>query len=172
MEIKFDPQKLKIVLIDQVKPNTWNPKDKNTEEYEKVKDSIRKKGLRMPIVVRQLAMDSYEIIDGEQRYTACLELGFKKVLIYNEGEVSDQEARELTIFYQQQVPFNEVELLSLIKEIVTYTGEYQLPYSDKEVEEKLKMLQFDWDQYNKEQESEEKEANMITCPECGHKFYK
>ena len=109
--------------IDQVRPNTWNPKDKNTEEYE-------------------------------------------------EGKVSDQEARELTIFFQQQVPFNEVELLPLIKEIVSYTGEYELPYTDKEVEERLKMLEFDWNKYQEEQESVEKEDKIITCPQCGYQFYK
>lgn len=169
MEIKFDPTKIKIVPIEQVRPNTWNPKDKNTPEYEKVKDSVRKKGLRMPIVVREIDIDSYEIIDGEQRYTACKDLNFTQALIYNEGKVSDQEAKELTIFYQQQVPFNEIELLPLIKDIVS-SGEYQLPYTDKEIEEKLKMLQFDWEQYQKEQDLEQKEAKMITCPECGHQF--
>ena len=133
--------------IDQVRPNTWNPKDKNTEEYEKVKLSIQKKGLRQPIIVRETDTNSYEIIDGEQRWTACKELAFENVLVYNEGKVSDQEARELTIFFQQQVPFNEVELLPLIKEIVSYTGEYELPYTDKEVEERLKMLEFDWNKY-------------------------
>lgn len=172
MEIKFDQQKLKIVPIEQVRPNTWNPKDKNTPEFEKIKQGIKLKGLRMPIVVRELAKDEYEIIDGEQRYTACKELGFKNILIYNEGKVSDQEARELTIWYQQQVPFNEIELLPLIKEIVSYTGEYQLPYTEKEVEERLKMLEFDWEKYQKEQDSIEKKENMITCPECGHQFYK
>jgi len=135
------------VPIDQVRPNTWNPKDKNTEEYEKVKLSIQKKGLRQPIIVRETDTNSYEIIDGEQRWTACKELAFENVLVYNEGKVSDQEARELTIFFQQQVPFNEVELLPLIKEIVSYTGEYELPYTDKEVEERLKMLEFDWNKY-------------------------
>jgi len=172
MKIQFNPEKLKIVPIEQVRPNTWNPKDKGTEDYNRVLDSVRKKGLRMPIVVREIEPDSYEIVDGEQRWTACKDLAFKEVLIYNEGKMSDQEARELTIFFQQQVPFNEIELLPLIKEIVSYTGEYQLPYSDKEVEEKLKMLQFDWDQYQKEQESVEKETKTITCPECGHQFYK
>lgn len=172
MKIQFNPEKLKIVPIEQVKPNTWNPKDKNTEEYSRVLDSVKKKGLRTPIVVRELGPDSYEIIDGEQRWTACKELAFKDILVYNEGNVSDQEARELTIFFQQQVPFNEIELLPLIKEIVSYTGEYQLPYTQEEVEEKLKMLNFDWEEYQKTYEVEEKKNNEIVCPKCGHIFSK
>lgn len=135
MEIKFDPAKLSIVPIDQVKPNTWNPKDKNTAEYEKVKESIKLHGQRQPIVVREVKdQTGYEIIDGEQKWTSCKELGFENVLIYNEGFISDQEAQELTIAYQQQVPFNELLMAKLVNKLVSNYGEnIKLPFTPIEI---------------------------------------
>lgn len=145
--IEFDATKASIVKIEEVRPNTWNPKDKGTEEYYKIKKGISLKGQRLPIVVREIAgVEGYEIIDGEQRYTACKELGFLKVLIYNEGFISDKEAKELTIWYQQQVLFNEVSLAFLIKEL-SIEEDLELPYTDIEMENFLKIADTDWDKF-------------------------
>lgn len=144
MEIKFDPTKVKIVKVDEVRANTWNPKDENTEDYEKIKRGIELKGQRLPIVVRE--NNGYEIIDGEQRWRACKELGFGKVIIYSEGEIPDKEAKELTIWYQQQVPFNEIELASLIKDLSQYP-DLEIPYSLEEIEDFKNLAEFNWDQY-------------------------
>jgi hypothetical protein len=131
--IKFDTKKIKTVSIDMVKPNTWNPKQKHTEEQKKIKKGIELKGQRLPIIVRETDK-GYEILDGEQRYTSCLELGFKEVLIYNEGKVSDKEAKELTIWYQQQVPFDDLELSELLKDLSQYP-DLELPYTDEEIKD-------------------------------------
>lgn len=132
MQIVFDKEKLKIVPIDQVRPNTWNPKDKNTVEYEKVKKSLELHGLKQPIIVRE--NKGFEIIDGEQKWTGCKKLGWKEVLIYNEGKLGDKEAKELTIAYQQQVPFNELELSKLVNTLVVDFGKnIKVPYSELEM---------------------------------------
>lgn len=148
MEINFDPKKLQIVEIDQVRPNDWNPKKENTVELEEVKKSIQTKGLRLPIVVRE--NNGLEIIDGEQRWTACKALGYAKVLIYNEGKVSDAEARELTLFYETHVPINEVDLAFLVKQMVSDYPEINFPYSDERVSDLVKMADFDWQTFNGE----------------------
>ena len=150
MEIKFKPENIKVVGINEVKPNSWNPKNKNTEDFQKVKRGIELKGQRMPIVVRTTgSIDAaYEIIDGEQRYTACKELGFKKVLVYDEGKVSDKEAKELTIWYQQQVPFNELELAELIKELSDEFGDgLEVPFSSEEIDQMCQLSEFDWGEF-------------------------
>lgn len=160
MEINFDPKKIKIVSIDTVRPNAWNPKPKGGNEYGKVKKSIEKKGQRGPVVVRE--NDGYEIIDGEQRWTACKELGFDKVLIYNEGEMSDKEAKELTIWWQQQVPFDHLDLSYLISEMAETFGELELPYTDSELDEMLKISNFDFDQYSTERPPDDPNPDVRT----------
>lgn len=146
MEIKFDPKKILIVKIDDVRPNKYNPKDKDTDDFKHIKTGIEKKGQRLPIVVRE--NKGFEIIDGEQRWRACKDLNFESVVVYNEGKVSDKEAKELTIWYQQQVPFNEIELAGLVADIVTNYDDYELPYDQEQIDDYVKMTDFDWDQYN------------------------
>lgn len=172
-QINHDIKKLLIVNISEVRPNTWNPKDKGTEEYLKVKKSVQSNGQTQPVIVRQVkGIDGYEIVDGEQRFTACSELGHEKVLIYNEGYIDDKKAKELTIWYQTQVPFNEVELASVIKDlVVAYGMELDLPYSELEVTNMIKLNDFNWDNHaGTDGEMKEKEPKRVTCPSCGHEF--
>jgi len=145
MKIEFDPKKLVVVPIGTVRPNPWNPKEEGTDEYGRIVRGIREKGLRMPIPVREVD-GGYEIIDGQQRWSACKEIGFKSIPIYNEGKVSDQDAKELTIWYQQQVPFEEVALAKLVVELSTMQG-FSLPYTMDEIEEMKQFLSFDWATY-------------------------
>lgn len=153
--IKFDQTKLKIVPIEQVTPNTWNPKEKGTPEYEKIKKAIQTNGQKAPIIVRTLQPDQYEIIDGEQRYTALKELGASLILIYDEGTVSDKEAKELTIWWQQQVPFKETDLAFLISKLVAEYKEVNLPFSDAELQNFLELANFDWTEYKMDLSSNE-----------------
>lgn len=171
MKINFKPEELRIVNIKDVRVNTWNPKDKDTEEYKIVKQSLEKKGLRLPVVVRE--NNGFEIIDGEQRYTAWKELGNEKILIYNEGKLSDQEARELTIWYEQKVPFNEIDLAKLVTEMNLEYEDLVLPYTDLELKEMKELADFDWDKYedNYEEDSEEDGFKTLSV-HCTDEQYK
>lgn len=159
-EFDFDFTKLKKVPIEQVKANGWNPKDKDTKEYKQVVRSIRANGLRDPIIVRELGKDSYEVIDGEQRFTAASEIGYKEIFVYNEGQMDEKTAKALTIWYQVQVPFNEVDLSHLVVEL--HNLEVELPYTEAEIADFANMAQFDFDQYDKDGEGDEDMPNVKT----------
>jgi len=149
--IQLDFTKLSVVAIDQVRANTWNPKDKDTKEFADIKASIKENGLRGFIVVRENPIENslYEIIDGEQRWRACKEEGFDKVVIYNEGKVEDKKAQELTLWWQVQVQFNELSLAKLITKMVADFGEIHTPYSEKKLQEMKELASFSFDQYKK-----------------------
>jgi len=147
--LKFDPKKLKIVDISSVVANTWNPKQENTEEYQKIKEGIRIKGLRLPIVVRERG-EKFEIIDGEQRWESCRELGFEKIWIYSEGNLSDKEAKELTIWYQQQVPFDEISLAKLVSDMSLEFKDLELPFTPEKMEEFKELMEFNFDDFQKQ----------------------
>lgn len=158
MEIKVKPENYLIVPIEQVSPNTWNPKNKNTEEYNRLRKAIQLRGQIRAIHVREVGTDKYEIIDGEQRYTALKEEGYTHVLIYNEGVLDDQEARERTAWFQAQVPFNEVDLAYLVRDLVDSQGldNIKLPYSDAEIQRFLKLSEpMDFSQFSTEFEAPE-----------------
>lgn len=139
--LQFDPEKILTVDIDMVQPNDWNPKDEDTKEFDRVVSSLSANGLKIPVVVREIE-DHYEIIDGEQRWRACKKLQYDKVLIYNEGTVSDQRAKELTIWYQQQVPFDEVKLSELVQEMTGLYPDFASPFNDVEIAEMIKISDF------------------------------
>lgn len=123
----------KIVDINEVCFNPWNPKIKRSKEYEKVKESVKLNGLGMPIVVREIEDDNYkyQVLDGEQRLTAALDLGYDKVWIVNLGKVSDEEAKSKTLWYEMAVPFDKEQLGNLLVDLV---GKVELPYTDNEIE--------------------------------------
>lgn len=149
-EISFDISKLKVVPIDQVRPNGYNPKDKDTQEYKTLVESIRFNGLRGCIVVRENPNDTslFEIIDGEQRFRACIELGYSKIIIYNEGVVDDKKAKELTLWWQVQVPFNEHELSKMLAKMTQEYENIAVPYSQERIEEMQKVAKFFEEQKN------------------------
>lgn len=145
----FDPSKLLKVDITTVQPNSWNPKEKDTDDYRKVKKSVELKGLRAPVAVRELKKGQYEIIDGEQRYTSAKELGYKEIYIYNEGVLDDDEAQSMTLWYQQQVPFDEVTLAPLVAQLDD-VGK-QLPFDEAKIQEYKAMANFSFDDYKDEE---------------------
>ena len=137
----FDPTNIQIVEIDKVRPNDWNPKLENTPEYQKIVESIEVNGFKQPIIVREVE-DGYEICDGCQRWTAAKQLGFDKIYIYNLGNIPEEEAKSITIWMEQQVPFDEMELAPIVAELSDL--KIQTPYSEDEVEDFVNMLNFDF----------------------------
>lgn len=114
--IEFDIKRIKIVDIDKVKPNNWNPKHEATAEYRKIKSSIEREGQKVPIVVREKD-GMLQIIDGQQRWTAMSELGEKQICINNMGKVSDIDAMNDTLWYQLQAPLNIKMTAKLVEEL-------------------------------------------------------
>lgn len=88
----------KWVSIGYVKPNDFN-KNKMGEAYFKaLKKNMANPEIAFtdPIKVRvnpDKSKDAppYEIIDGEHRYTAAMELGYTEIPIFCRGEVTDQQ---------------------------------------------------------------------------------
>ena len=119
--------------IKDVSFNSWNPKNKRTKEYNKVLESVKVNGLTMPIVVREIDDKDYkyEVLDGEQRLTACIDLGFNKIWVVNVGKISDEEAKAKTIWMEMSVPFDKKQLGDLLIEL---KDNVELPYSDEEIE--------------------------------------
>lgn len=148
-KITIDPKKLQVVDIKLVRPNTWNPKDKDTDEYKQVFASIKENGLMGFIVVRDNPQGEslYEIIDGEQRWNSCVEQDYTQIVIYNEGTVDDRRARELTVWWQAQVPFNKLSLAKMVTNMIEAYGDIHSYFNEKELADMQKLAKFNWDQY-------------------------
>ncbi len=67
------------VELKKIRPNRFNPRlDINIVRLNDLADSIRQVGLLEPLVVRPVD-DGYEVVVGERRYRASLQVGLKAV---------------------------------------------------------------------------------------------
>ena len=154
----YDPKNIKKVKIDEVEVNDYNPKAKETKEYQNVVKSLRINGLQQPIMVRELD-GKYVIVDGEQRYTAAKELGFEEIYIYNFGEISDEDAKATTIWMEVQVPFDQIDLAPIALEL--HEQGFELPFTDLQLDDFKHIAEFDFDSYVAEDNLPVKDDNSV-----------
>lgn len=157
----FDLKKLQVVDIETVRPNEYNPKNPDTKEFKNVVKSLKTNGLTIPIIVREDPENKgqFIIIDGQHRYLAAKELEYKEIPIYNEGVVDEARAKQLTIFYQVQVPFSEIDLSYLVVELANL--EMELPYTEQEILDFRDMAEFDFNYDREEPEQDNSDDGLV-----------
>lgn len=124
----------KVVPIDSVSPNTWNPNEQSDTVYTFLKRSIQKHGFFDPIIVTR----DYTIIDGEHRWRAMKECGADKIEV-KVLDLSDEEAKSETININNiRGEFNQEKLAALINELTrdraTEEVEKMLAIKQKEID--------------------------------------
>ena len=130
-KFEFDEAKIKKVSIDEVSPNTWNPKADTSPKYDKIKQSLEVNGYAQPIMVREKD-GGYEIIDGYHRYKAALELGYSEIYVYDESKKSTEKNAFL---------LDKIMLAPLALELKSM--DMELPFTDREIQGFEKIVNFE-----------------------------
>lgn len=95
----------RVVPIGDVKPNTYNYRGMRKDVYEKEMKSIQEYGFIAPPHVRSSnehgPLGFYELIDGEHRWRACSDLGYKEIPVNDLGMVPDRKAKKLCIILNE-----------------------------------------------------------------------
>lgn len=134
--MKSQENNLKIQYVDPaaLKPNSWNVNVVGAENESKLEHSLDRLGQFKPVIVRELADGTLEILGGEHRSRIAQRSG-KKVPIINLGKVDDQRAKEISIVDNGRYGADDAlklnELLSSLgsaDEIASF-----LPYTDAEL---------------------------------------
>lgn len=131
--------------------------------YQKELASVRRYGLVVPLVVRRLPSRSkstegeptpspttnFEIIDGEHRLRVAAELGYTTVPIWDLGDVSEVDAKSLTIILNETHGVADAAALStLVAQLAESIdlGELSelLPYTDERLAELVSLSDFSW----------------------------
>lgn len=68
--------KVEYIPIVSIKPNTYNPNRQSKHEFQLLLKSMKDHGFTQPIIVQK---ESREIVDGEHRWRAAMELGYKEI---------------------------------------------------------------------------------------------
>ena len=97
--------------VKVVKPNPYQAREDFTpENMEKLKNSIREKGIVQPIAVRRID-GGYELIAGGRRLRAAKEVGIKKIPAYVLSVYKKEDLLELSIIENiQRENLNPIEL--------------------------------------------------------------
>lgn len=114
----------RLVPIDQIDPNPDQPRQVMGDLSE-LMSSISEKGIIEPLVVRQRG-DRYQIIAGERRYQASVQVGLRDLPVVIR-EVDDTEIIEVALVENIQRkdlgPFEEAEALAGLSDRCGYTHE-------------------------------------------------
>ena len=114
-----DDSQLIEVRVTDVKPNPYQPRLKfDPAALAELKDSIREKGLIQPITIRR-ANSHFELIAGERRLRAALELGLEKIPAYVMKVESKEEMLELALVENvQREKLNAIEQASAFQRLI------------------------------------------------------
>lgn len=85
--IEVDPRSLK--------PNPWNTNVVSPDDEAKIDASLKRLGMFKPIIVRELADGSLEILGGAHRRDSAIRLNYDTVPVMNLGRIDDQRAKEI-----------------------------------------------------------------------------
>ena len=118
-EKTFDkPESVNYVKINQVKENTFQPRqDFNNERLSDLIASVKEKGVLQPILVRKNG-EHFEVIAGERRLRAARALGLEQVPVIIKS-VNDQEALILALVENiQREELNAVEEAHAFRKLI------------------------------------------------------
>lgn len=120
---------------ESLTPNEWNTNVVDPENEEKIANSLDRHGFFKPVIVRETAQGTQEIIGGEHRWRIAKKRG-ELVPIINMGPIADERAREISLIdngrYGEDDP---VRLAALLEELNVDAMSEVLPLSDAEIDE-------------------------------------
>jgi len=110
--INWKTQQSKVVRIDELFANDYNPNKMPKLEMRMLKECIYKYGFLFPIVTTWVDdVKKYRVIDGYHRLQALKELGSKEACIIDLG-VPYEDAVQLTVLMNRIKGMHQVELMS------------------------------------------------------------
>ncbi|MFA5937607.1 MAG: ParB/RepB/Spo0J family partition protein [Candidatus Paceibacterota bacterium] len=94
---------METVKIEKVVPDENQPRKYfDAAKLHSLKESIKKHGIKNPLVVQKTDGGKYLLIDGERRYRAATELKLKEIPVIIEDEMTDVERLVVQFNIQEQ----------------------------------------------------------------------
>ena len=147
---------IKIISIDQITPNDYNPNIVPGDILAKLRAEIAQKGLCEPIIVRSSG-SGYILVDGQHRWQVCKELGFKEIpCIVQDYDDNEAKIKTLQLNYLRgsAVPIRLASLIhDLNREVKLEDLAKRLPYEEVQMMDSLELLKLP-DGFGKELEEQ------------------
>jgi len=110
------------VPIDQIRPSPYQPR--LYFELETIKESIKQDGMLVPPLVRRKpeGATEFELIDGERRWRAAKELGWKTITV-QVANVDDETARRMVFtLNEERQPYTAEEYTKFFRRMYEQMG--------------------------------------------------
>ena len=142
------------VPIDSIKlPESQPRRYFDTQAMLALVESVKTTGILQPLLVRPLGDNKYELVAGERRYRAAMEVGLKEIPV-TIRELTEQQALHIALVENlQREDLNPVEETEGILQLLSH----QLQYSQEDVVRLLYRMQNDVQRMN---------DNVIIHPEA------
>lgn len=120
------------IPVDRVSPNPFQPRISfDLEAMEELKKSILQNGLIQPVTVRRLD-GNYQLISGERRLKACIDIGYKDIPAYIIKVDSDETMLALALIENiQRESLNAIETANAYKRLMDECRLTQEQIADK-----------------------------------------
>ena len=136
------------IAIELLKPNPWQPRHEfNDENLNELAQSISNQGIIQPLLVRELADKTYQIIAGERRWRAAQKVGLRHVPVFIKA-LSDEEVMTAALIENLQRedlnPMEEAQALKKLRDTLNLTQEMlsaKLGKSRSSVANAIRLLQ-------------------------------
>lgn len=138
--------------VDKLVKADWNYKEEDPELTGKLIANIKRNGQIENILVRELDTGFYEIVNGNHRYDALVEVEATEVVAYNLGRITLAEAQRIAIETNEtRFKTDPTKLSSIIadisKQFTTEDLAHSMPYNQERLNELIEMSTFDWSKY-------------------------
>jgi ParB family chromosome partitioning protein len=136
IEPEFDPtaevdtqaSRTQNILISAILPNRGQPRQEFTEQHIlELAESIKTHGVLQPIVVHEVAADSYRIIAGERRWRAAKKAGLKDIPAII--RTTDAQS-ELEIALIENVQREDLNPLEIATAFLKLHDQFQMDYEE------------------------------------------
>lgn len=111
------------VSIERIRPNPYQPRTVfDAEALNELADSIKENGLIQPLVVREAADGTFELIAGERRFLASKQAGLTRIMVVIR-QASRREMLELALVENlQREDLNAIEEAEAYQRLATEFG--------------------------------------------------
>lgn len=148
--------------LEELKPYENNPR-KNEGAVEKVAESIRQFGFKVPIVI---SADG-TIVTGHTRYKAATELGLNEVPCIIADDLTDEQIKAFRLADNKVGEFSSWDF-SLLTQELEELSDFNM--SDFGFDDVPDISDEAFDSFFEDAEPTEKEPKKIQCPHCGEWF--
>lgn len=146
------PINWKVLPIEALVKAEWNYKSEDEAMSAALEQNIKTNGQIENIIVRPIENNKYEIVNGNHRYDVFTKLGITKVVVYDIGQCSVEEAKLKALITNETRFVNDaLKIGHLLKDVSVKMPldeiRAMLPFDNVQLDGYLKLADFSWDQF-------------------------